>query len=1025
MSKKIRNFVFAFLTGVAIAVTCSLAYCQTDALERGFANPPEEQRVGCYWYWIDKKITKEGIIADLHAMKKAGITRAYIGLTGGGDELKFMSPEWWDVLHTAFKTATELNIELGSFNCPGWSQSGGPWIKPNQSMRYLAKVEKTITGPKKISEKFDANNKNFENVKVLTFPVNKDTNENLFRSQDATTWSTGGSPMQNLYPKLIEKETTLILHLPTEKPAQGLTIFIGENQKLRCDVELQALVSDKFETVKKFSIDRSDSPNISRGFNPWGPVAVSFPEVKSKEFKVIFRNGNNQHISNISLTHAPVVDRYVEKTMGKMFNSYAPPWNAFMWDYGTADTSLSIKPEDVKDITNFLDKDGTLTWDVPAGEWVILRLGMVPTGATNSPSPKGGSGLECDKLSAKWTEYHYDSFMGEIFKKIPAEDRKTFKVNVLDSYEKGGQNFTDDFIEIFKNRYGYDPTPYLPAYYGYPIGSPELSSRFLWDMRRLVADKIAYDYIKPMREKSHKDGLTIWLENYGSWGFAGEFLQYGGQSDEVGGEFWHTGNNIGEPEIRCATSCAHTYGKPKVWAEALTSGGGHYTYYPGNMKRRADWSFAEGVNAFILHVYIQQQADNIYPGIDAWYNIQFNRKNTWFSQMDLFTDYIRRCGFMLQQGLDVADVAYYIGEDAPKMQGVTNPPCPKGYHYDFINAEVLLKAKATPEKNGLCSLTLPHGTKYRVLVLPPQEEMRPNVLEKVLYFAGIGVPVVGTAPKRSPSLQDYPKQDEKVQQLSEQLAKLLLPQTHNLSTLLALGPVDLPPDFVASSPVLQYSHRKDGDTDIYFVTNQSGDRVQALPVFRVFGKQPELWNPVTGQHRLLPAFTQFEKNKTTSVPLQLEPDESVFIVFRKTHVKETTTTTSETVVRPPSIVVIEKAVYGKLDEAATTVDATEAVKKIVAGGTKDFAVNDITEAVGDPKFGFVKTLRITYKVDGQLREVSAKDGGNILLQPYAIADLDKNFPEHKIVSEINSAWTVTFESDEIKRGPSEPVIFER
>ncbi|MDR1494121.1 MAG: hypothetical protein LBT05_15580, partial [Planctomycetaceae bacterium] len=88
MSKKLRKVLFVFLIGMTIAVTFSFAYCQTDtlenALESGFANPPEEQRVGCYWYWIDKTITKEGIIADLQAMKKAGITRAYIGLTGGG-----------------------------------------------------------------------------------------------------------------------------------------------------------------------------------------------------------------------------------------------------------------------------------------------------------------------------------------------------------------------------------------------------------------------------------------------------------------------------------------------------------------------------------------------------------------------------------------------------------------------------------------------------------------------------------------------------------------------------------------------------------------------------------------------------------------------------------------------------------------------------------------------------------------------------------------------------------------------------
>lgn len=56
--------------------------------------------------------------------------------------MKIFTDEWWDILHTALKTATELDIEIGLFNSPGWSQSGGPWVKPEQSMRYLAHSEK-------------------------------------------------------------------------------------------------------------------------------------------------------------------------------------------------------------------------------------------------------------------------------------------------------------------------------------------------------------------------------------------------------------------------------------------------------------------------------------------------------------------------------------------------------------------------------------------------------------------------------------------------------------------------------------------------------------------------------------------------------------------------------------------------------------------------------------------------------------------------------------------------------------------
>ncbi|MDR3229509.1 MAG: hypothetical protein LBT53_08920, partial [Puniceicoccales bacterium] len=117
------------------------------ALDTNFVAPPNDTRVGCYWYWTHDGIRKEGIIADLEAMKKAGITRAFIGLVGGGNDPVLFSPQWWELVHTALKTATRLDIEIGLFNCPGWSQSGGPWIKPSQSMRYLTAVSDRTTGP--------------------------------------------------------------------------------------------------------------------------------------------------------------------------------------------------------------------------------------------------------------------------------------------------------------------------------------------------------------------------------------------------------------------------------------------------------------------------------------------------------------------------------------------------------------------------------------------------------------------------------------------------------------------------------------------------------------------------------------------------------------------------------------------------------------------------------------------------------------------------------------------------------------
>src|SRR6202012_93872 len=148
------------------------------ALQNHFVAIPDSIQTSVYWYWISGNISKEGVVKDLEAMKKVGINRAFIGNIGldnvpnGG--VKMFSDEWWDILHTTLKTATRLNIQIGIFNGPGWSQSGGPWVKPGQSMRYLTSSEVMVKGPLAFHKKLDQPQKEFQDVKVLAYPVAAD-----------------------------------------------------------------------------------------------------------------------------------------------------------------------------------------------------------------------------------------------------------------------------------------------------------------------------------------------------------------------------------------------------------------------------------------------------------------------------------------------------------------------------------------------------------------------------------------------------------------------------------------------------------------------------------------------------------------------------------------------------------------------------------------------------------------------------------------------------------------------------------
>jgi hypothetical protein len=185
---------------------------------------------------------------------------------------------------------------------------------------------------------------------------------------------------------------------------------------------------------------------------------------------------------------------------------------------------------------------------------------LTPTGAKNTPASPEATGYEVDKLIKDYLKNHFDSYIGKLLKDIPAYQRKSLKHVVMDSYEVGPQNWTEGMAEAFKKKYGYDPIVWLPVLSGNVVNSAEESNRFLWDLRRLVADRVANQYAAGLRELSEQNGLQLWLENYGHWGFPAEFLSYGGQSHDLAGEFWVEGT-LGNVECRAASSAAHIYGK--------------------------------------------------------------------------------------------------------------------------------------------------------------------------------------------------------------------------------------------------------------------------------------------------------------------------------------------------------------------------------------------------------------------------------------------------------------------------------
>ena len=839
-------------TLLILALSTLNALGAANELQQDFTTPPESTKPRCYWYWMDGHITKEGITKDLEAMRQIGIGEGYIGVISGQSGMpasggpEALSDEWWSFIEHAIREGGRLGVDIGLFNSPGWSQSGGPWVQPEQAMRYVVLPETRLTGPQHFEGTLPASEGAVQDIAVLAFPM--PAGEEEYATETART------------------PTSVRFEMPDPFVARSLTVYPVES--VNVTAELQASDDGQaYRTVKTFAIDRHNL-NINVGPVPLAPVVASFPATEARFFRLNL--SAECELGAIRLSSAARIESVAEKSMVKMFQDPLPPFDFYSWPMQAEPESkdLVINADAVLDISANLADDGTLRWDVPEGEWVVLRTAMMPTGTKNSPSPPEATGLEVDKMNREALKAHFDAYVGNLLNRLPAAERTAWKHVVADSYEMGPQNWTDGFPSDFQERYGYSPLPWLPVLTGRIVGSADESNRFLWDLRRMVADRVALDYVGGLRDLCQEHGLRMWLENYGHWGFPGEFLKYGGASHEIGGEFWVSGS-LGSVELRDAASAAHLYGMPVVWAEAFT-GGPAFVNTPRDFKARGDWAFCEGINQFVLHVVIHQPWEDRKPGINAPWGTEFNRHNTWFAYARPWVDYLRRCSVMLQAGTPVADVAYFIGEDAPKMTGICQPPLPKGYDFDYINADIIESRLKVQDGR----LVLPNGMRYRLLVLPESETMRPELLKRIKALADDGAVLLGPAPSRSPSLENYPACDAEVQEL----AAALWGEGHvmtgsDLSEV--LQQLQVLPDVTCPREIL-WKHRQDGDADIYFVSNQQSRKRTATLSFRVSGRVPELWWPDSGRIETVPYEV---RDGRTTLSLHLDPAGSVFVVF--------------------------------------------------------------------------------------------------------------------------------------------------
>jgi hypothetical protein len=960
-----------YLYKIAITIVLSLLLIYSKAqtsnfLKEGFSNPPHSAKPIVWWHWVGSNVTKEGITKDLEWMQRVGIGgfQAFDVSIGGGQtvekKVSYFTPEWLALIKHTAAEAQRLGLDMTIVTAAGWSETGGTWVKPNEAMKKLVWSQTNIEGGKLFNGTLAQPPMVNGSIRNLPKRGISPKDQTYYADQTVLAYKTPKNELEAFMPKITNHKGESIdsKALLDDDLTSKITLDVPKAEN---PVYLQFEYEKPF-TARSFSFAllgnanyhstymragyvqaSEDGKNYKTLFALPGPQhdvraipvrTISFPEVVAKFFRVVFTTGAGNttvggpddfggfrqptapptsfDISEAIFSAAAKINRWEDKA------NFAPLFAFENLKTPNFPTNTAISSSEVIDLTSKMKPDGNLEWQVPVGNWTVMRFGYSLTGAKNGPAMPEATGYEVDKLSKTHLESYMNQWSNPLKEALGENFGKSLKYYLVDSYEADAQNWTDNMITEFTTRRGYSPIKYLPALAGKVIESAEVSDRFLWDFRLTFAEMLVDNHYAYITEFAHKQGIKTYgevagismpiiqdalrtknavdipmaefgmgrgLGSNGNWTSPADLetqKAYGGANERL---------NAHQADVREAASAAHIYGKKVVGAEAWT-GGGYEA--PADLKFIGDYWLTQGINQIIFHTSAHQPLDTK-PG-NVMVGTHFHRNITWAEQAKPFVDYISRNQFLLLEGRFVADIAYYLGEDIPSSVPYWEKlkyEIPEGYDYDFVNAEILQRFEV---ENG--ELVLQSGMRYKMLVLPEKITMTPAVLAKIVTLVKAGATVVGPKPEKSPSLVGFPNVDSEVatqaNTLWGQADGQYIYQSNfgkgkvfwNASLIGILGQLKIEKDVAYTKPSidskLSWIHRKTADADYYFVLNMRNHAEDLDIKFRIEGKTPELWYADRGISK--PVSYKIE-NGVTTIKLHLEAQESLFVVFQKTAIQ--------------------------------------------------------------------------------------------------------------------------------------------
>lgn len=892
--------ILLFLFISTLSVAQSSLYTQ-------FKTPPAEAKPWTFWYWMHGAVSKEGIRADLKAMQEIGLGGAYLMPIRGVEGTDYphpvsqLTPQWWEMVRYSFQIADSLGLKMGMHISDGFALAGGPWIKPAESMQKVVFTDTIVKGgsvKNVVLRQPETVQNYYEDIAVYALPLSEVPFRG-FRGRISSNNPDDTIPF-SIPNKDFKATNPCYIQYVYNKPFTLRTIEITPTGNNIQSQRLAVSASDdgvNFRLIKQLVPARQGWQNT--GFNS----TFSIPPTTAKYFRLSWTPVGSEpgseeldaakwkptlKIKAIKLSSEPRINQWEGKA-------------GLVWRIGDGTTAQEIPVVACTPINQIINltpyfKNGQLTCKLPKGNWRILRMGHTSTGLTNATAG-GGKGLECDKFSEKAVQKQFDNWFGAAFAKTdPALAHRVLKFMHIDSWECGSQNWSDSFAAEFRTRRGYDLMPYLPLLAGYSIDRAEKSEQVLRDVRATIAELVNDVFFKVMVRNAKAYGCETSAESVAPTMVSDGMLHFK-EVDRPMGEFWLKSPTHDKPnDMLDAISGGHIYGKNIIQSESFTQLRTNWNEDPAMLKPVLDRNFALGINKVFFHIFVHNPYLDKAPGttLDG-IGLYFQRDQTWWKQGKAFVDYVARCQALLQYGHPVTDIAVFTGEEFPrraltsdklvsllpgivgkerveseqkrlanigqpmrempagvnhsanilKAEDWVNPL--NGYAYDSFNKDALLRLAKGENRQ----MKLPDGAEYKVVIFPNGDKYSKETLAAMnqLRHAGVAVPV--------------------------------LPVQTNLA---------IEPDVIIPKNVA-WTHRRGGNTDIYFISNQENIDKNIVASFRIEGKNPQLWNAVTGQI-CSPTEWKFEKGRT-QIKLNLSASESVFVVFDSGNIDTKAELTSE------------------------------------------------------------------------------------------------------------------------------------